>query len=72
MKQYTAEQHSQSQIIKQSTGQLTSIDFHQEHWCDVDGLDVEELHGVDGGDGECGGLFVSVVQLVEMLTYQVN
>ena len=48
--------------------QLTSIEFHEEHWCDVDGLDVEELHGVDGGDGEGGGLFVGVVQLVEMLT----
>ena len=47
--------------------QLTSIDLHEEHWCDVDGLDVEELHRVDGGDGECGGLFVGVVQLVEML-----
>ena len=52
--------------------QLTSIEFHEEHWCDVDGLDVEELHGVDGGDGECGGLFVGVVQLVEMLTFQLN
>ena len=27
---------------------------------------------MDGGDGECGGLFVGVVQLVEMLTFHVN
>ena len=52
--------------------QLTSVEFHEEHWCDVDGLDVEELHRVDGGDREGGGLFVSVVQLVEMLTVQFN
>ena len=52
--------------------QLTSIEFHEEHGRDVDGLDVEELHWVDGGDGEGGGLFVSVVQLVEMLTVQFN
>ena len=51
---------------------LTSVDLHEEHGGDVDGLDVEELHGVDGGDGECGGLFVGVVQLVEMLTFHVN
>ena len=51
---------------------LTSIEFHEEHWRDVNGLDVEELHGVDGGDGEGGGLFVGVVQLVEMLTSRVS
>ena len=46
----------------------TCMNVHEEHGGDVDRLDVEELHRVDGGDGECGGLFVGVVQLVEMLT----
>jgi len=54
--------------IEQHEAVHRSIEFHEEHWRDVDGLDVEELHGVDGGDGESGGLFVGVVQLVEVLT----
>ena len=46
---------------------LTSVDLHEEHGGDVDGLDVEELHRVDGGDGESCWLFVGVVKFVEML-----
>ena len=46
---------------------LTGEHGHSEHWGDVDGLDVEELHRVDGGDGESCWLFVGVVKFVEML-----
>ena len=46
---------------------LTCPDPHKEHGSDVDALDVEELHRVDGGHREGGRLLVRVVQLVEVL-----
>ena len=46
---------------------LTGEHGHREHGGDIDGLDVEELHRVYGGDGESRGLFVGVVKFVEML-----
>ena len=46
---------------------LTGVHGHSEHGGDVDGLDVEELHRVDGRHREGGGLLVRVVELVEML-----
>ena len=49
---------------------LTCIHGDCEHGRDVDCLDVEELHGVDGRHGEGGGLLVGVVQLVEVLTHK--
>ena len=45
---------------------LTGKHGHGEHGGDVDALDVEELHRVDGGHREGGGLLVRVVQLVEV------
>ncbi len=39
----------------------------EEHGRNVDALDVGDLEGVDGGDGEGRGLFVRVVQLVKVL-----
>lgn len=47
--------------------ELTGKHGHSEHRGDVDGLDVEELHRVDGRHREGGGLLVRVVELVEML-----
>ena len=46
---------------------LTGEHRHREHRGDVDSLDVEELHGVDGRHREGGGLLVRVVELVEVL-----
>ena len=46
---------------------LTGEHGHREHGGDVDSLDVEELHGVDGRHREGGGLLVRVVELVEVL-----
>ena len=46
---------------------LTGEHGHSEHGGDVDGLDVEELHGVDGRHREGSGLLVRVVELVEVL-----
>ncbi len=40
---------------------------HQEHGGDVDALDVDDLHRVDGGDGEGSGLLVPVMEFVEVL-----
>ena len=46
---------------------LTGKHGDSEHRGDIDGLDIEELHGVDGRHWEGGGLLVRVVKLVEML-----
>ena len=46
---------------------LTGKHGHSEHGGDIDGLDVKELHGVDGRHWEGGGLLVRVVKLVEVL-----
>ena len=40
---------------------------HEEHGRNVDELNVDELKGVDGGDGKGRGVFVGVVKFVEML-----
>lgn len=48
---------------------LTCVYLHEEHGRNVDGLYVEELHRVNGGDGESCGLFVRMVEFVEMLNY---
>ena len=46
------------------------MDVHQEHWGDVDHLNVQELDGMDGGDAEGRGLLVGVVELVEVLVQE--
>ena len=51
---------------------LTGEHGHSEHGGDVDGLDVEELHGVDGRHREGSGLLVCVVELVEVLKNNVD
>ena len=51
---------------------LTGEHGHSEHGGDVDGLDVEELHGVNGRHREGGGLLVRVVELVEMLKNNID
>lgn len=43
------------------------MDGEEDHGADQDGLHVEELNGMDGGDTERCGLLVLVVQLVEVL-----
>ena len=43
------------------------MDLEEEHWWDVDGLEHDELNGMDGSDGEGRWLLVGVVQLVEVL-----
>jgi hypothetical protein len=45
---------------------LTPVNLEQEHGRDVDGLEDDELDGMNGSDGEGGGLLVGVVQLVEV------
>ena len=49
---------------------LTKVDWIEEHWWDVDDLDGDELHGVDGRDREGRGLLVVMVQLVEVLVQE--
>ena len=46
---------------------LTGKHGDSEHRGDIDGLDIEELHGVDGRHWEGGGLLVCVVKFVEVL-----
>ena len=45
---------------------LTNVHGHKEHGRGVDGLNVDELDRVDGGDREGRRLLVRVVQLVEV------
>ncbi len=42
------------------------MNLEQEHGRDVDGLEYDELNGMNGSDGEGGGLLVGVMQLVEV------
>ena len=42
------------------------MNLEQEHGRDVDGLEDDELNGMNGSDGEGGGLLVGVMQLVEV------
>ena len=46
---------------------LTPVDGEREERQAQRHLDVQHLHGVDGGDGEGGRVLVGVVQLVEVL-----
>ena len=42
------------------------MNLEKEHGRDVDGLEDDKLDGVNGSDGESGGLLVGVMQLVEV------
>ena len=65
------EENNQSWVLLSASGSiLTCPDPHEEHGSDVDALDVEELHRVDGSNREGCRLFVRVVQLVEVLQSQ--
>ena len=46
---------------------LTKVDWKEEHGRDINALNVQNLERMNGGHGEGRRLFVSVVQLVEML-----
>ena len=48
---------------------LTPMNLEEEHGRDVDALEDDELHRVDGGHGEGRRLLVGVVQLVEVLVH---
>ena len=42
------------------------MNLEKEHGRDVDGLEDDKLNGMNGSDGEGGGLLVGVMQLVEV------